>query len=282
MIRHALLPLALIAAAAPSACSGQSTAGQSTAGQSTARQSTAGQSTGKSAGAPTSPAQKPRILRRYPHDPAAFTEGLLFDRGVLYESTGREGQSSIRRVDLATGRVLGRAIVPPPLFGEGIVAVGDQLLSVTWHGGQGFRWTLPGLKRTGGFRYTGEGWAMTSDGRSVILSDGTPVLRFLDPRTMTVTRTLAVTWRGAPLAQLNELEYVKGELLANIWMTPYIARIDPATGVVKGFIDLTDIVAEVGATDRDAVANGIAYDKATGRLFVTGKNWPTLFQITLP
>ena len=116
----------------------------------------------------------------------------------------------------------------------------------------------------------------------MILSDGTPVLRFLDPKTMAVTRTLAVTWRGAPLAQLNELEYVKGELLANIWMTPYIARIDPATGVVKGFIDLSDIVAEVGATDRDAVANGIAYDKATGRLFVTGKNWPTLFQITLP
>ena len=272
MTRALLLPLALIAAAAPAGCSGRSTAGQSADAQAT---------TGNAAES-AGPAVKPRVLHRYPHDPAAFTEGLLFDRGVLYESTGREGQSSIRRVDLASGRVLGRAIVPPPLFGEGIVAVGDQLLSVTWHGGQGFRWTLPGLKRTGGFRYTGEGWAMTGDGRSVILSDGTPTLRFLDPRTMAVTRTLAVTWRGQPLAQLNELEYVKGELLANIWMTPYIARIDPASGVVTGFIDLSDIVAEVGATDRDAVANGIAYDKATGRLFVTGKNWPTLFQITLP
>ena len=137
--------------------------------------------------APAQPAPLPvaqaEIVATYPHDPRAFTEGLLIDRGTLYESTGREGQSDIRRVDLKTGRVLASVKLPPQLFGEGIVAWRNQLLSVTWHGGQGFKWSLPGLKRTGGFRYTGEGWAMTDDGRNIILSDGTPVLRFLDPTT---------------------------------------------------------------------------------------------------
>lgn len=228
------------------------------------------------------PVAQARVIARHPHDTTAFTEGLLIDHGTLYESTGREGQSDIRRVDRATGRVLARVRLPPNLFGEGIVAYRHQLFSVTWHGGRGFRWSLPGLRRTGGFRYTGEGWAMTDDGSRLILSDGTPVLRFLDPATQRVTRRLTVTVQGRAVEQLNELEYVNGEILANIWMTPYIARIDPASGHVVGWIDLTPLVAEVALADRDSVPNGIAYDRDAHRLFVTGKNWPTLFEIAVP
>ena len=231
---------------------------------------------------PAPPVEPARIVASFPHDTGAFTEGLLIDRGVLYESTGREGRSDIRRVDLKTGRVLARATLAPRLFGEGIVAYRQQLFSVTWHGGQGFRWSLPALKRTGAFRYAGEGWAMTEDGTNLILSDGTPVLRFLDPVTQRVVRTLAVTGGGRPLERINELEYVEGEIFANVWMTPYIARIDPATGHVVGWIDLTPLVRQVGATDPDAVPNGIAYDRAAKRLYVTGKNWPTLFEIARP
>ena len=148
--------------------------------------------------------------------------------------------------------------------------------------GIGTRWSLKTFRKLGTFRYTGEGWSMTHDGRNIILSDGTPVLRFLDPVSLKVVRTLNVTANGQPVRQINELEYVRGEILANIWMTKYIARIDPATGRVKGLIDLGALVAQIGAADPDSVPNGIAYDKATGRLFVTGKNWPTLFQIKLP
>lgn len=237
--------------------------------------------------APLSPVAPPpiepaRIVASYRHDPAAFTEGLLIDHGVLYESTGREGQSDIRRVDLASGRVLARVKLPPTLFGEGIVAWKHQLFSVTWHGGQGFRWSLPGLKRIGGFRYAGEGWAITDDGRNLILSDGTPVLRFLDPVTRQVVRRLTVTIAGRPLERINELEWVDGTVFANIWMTPYVARIDPATGTVTGLLDLSPLIARVGLSDPDSVPNGIAYDRAARRLYVTGKNWPTLFQIALP
>lgn len=239
--------------------------------------------------APAAPAPAPalvpeaaHVLARYPHDTGAFTEGLLIDHGTLYESTGREGQSDIRRVDLASGRVLARATLPADLFGEGIVAWKHQLLSVTWHGGQGFKWALPALKRTGGFRYTGEGWAMTQDERSLILSDGTPVLRYLDPVTQKVVRRLTVTINGRPLERLNELEYVNGELLANVWMTRYIVRIDPASGRVVGVIDCGGLIGEVGSSDPDAVLNGIAYDAAARKLYVTGKNWPTLFEIALP
>lgn len=230
----------------------------------------------------TQTVEQARVVASFPHDPSAFTEGLLINRGTLYESTGREGRSDIRRVDLKTGRVLARTTLAPQLFGEGIVAWQRQLFSVTWHGGQGYRWSLPALKRTGAFRYAGEGWAMTEDGTSLILSDGSPVLRFLDPRTQKVVRTLAVTNRGRPLQRINELEYVDGEILANVWMTPYIARIDPANGHVTGWIDLSPVIAKVAVVDPDSVANGIAYDRAAHRLFVTGKNWPTLFEIALP
>jgi len=228
------------------------------------------------------PVAQVEVVKTYPHDPTAFTEGLLFRDGTLYESTGNEGQSTIRAVDLATGRVLRSVSLPPDLFGEGIVDWKDQLLSVTWHGGTGFRWSLGDFRRIGEFHYDGEGWAMTKDAHDIILSDGTPVLRFLDPVTLKVVHRLTVTAEGAPVEQLNELEYVKGEILANIWLTTRIARIDPATGNVKGWIDVGKLAAQVGAADRDAVANGIAYDKTRDRLFVTGKDWPLLFEVRVP
>ncbi|WP_442679302.1 glutaminyl-peptide cyclotransferase [Sphingomonas sp. ASY06-1R] len=228
---------------------------------------------------PVAPAQ---VVRTFPHDTSAFTEGLLIRDGWLYESTGYEGQSFIRKKELATGRTLQSITIPRPLFGEGIVDWGDRLYSLVWHGGKGFIWTLPGLKPAGKWTYSGEGWAMTQDGRQIIMSDGTPVLRFLDPKTMKVMRRLPVTAEGQPVALLNELEYVHGEILANVWQTALIARIDPATGQVKGWIDLTALWRQTKASGDDAVPNGIAYDKKTDRLYVTGKNWPTLFEIKLP
>lgn len=228
------------------------------------------------------PVEAAQVVRTYPHSTDAFTEGLLFRDGFLYESTGREGQSFIRKTDLATGKTLQSVTQTPGVFGEGIVDWKDQLLSVIWHGGVGTRWSLKSFRKLGTFRYTGEGWSMTHDGRTIILSDGTPVLRFLNPVSLKVVRTLTVTANGQPVRQINELEYVRGEILANVWMTNIIVRIDPSTGRIKGLIDLGAIVKQIGAKDRDSVPNGIAYDKATGRLFITGKNWPKLFQIKLP
>ncbi|MGH6877770.1 MAG: glutaminyl-peptide cyclotransferase [Rhizomicrobium sp.] len=228
------------------------------------------------------PVVQVEVVKIWPHDPHAFTEGLFFRDGILYESTGLEGQSTIRAEDLASGRVLRSVAIPPQLFGEGIVAWKGELISVTWRGGTGFRWSLKDFHRLGTFRYEGEGWGLTEDGRNIILSDGTPVLRFLDPVTLKVVRRLNVTAEGRPVERLNELEYVKGEILANIWLTDRIARIDPATGAVKGWLDLSRLAARVGSTDPDAVPNGIAYDRLRDRLFVTGKDWPSLFEIRIP
>ncbi len=228
------------------------------------------------------PVEQAQVVRTFPHATDAFTQGLLIRDGFLYESTGREGQSDIRKIELATGRTLSRVALPRTDFGEGIVDWKDQLFNVIWRGGIGTRRSLKTFRALGTFRYTGEGWGMTQDGRNIILSDGTPVLRFLDPVTLKVVRTLTVTAEGRPVRLLNELEYVRGEILANVWMTNAIVRIDPASGRVTGVIDLSGIARRIAAADRDSVANGIAYDKVSGRLFVTGKNWPTLFQIQLP
>lgn len=228
------------------------------------------------------PVYAAEVVARLPHDRGAFTEGLLFCDGALYESTGKEGASDIRRVNLADGKVLARGRIAPELFGEGIGCWKNTLLSVTWKTGLGFRWALPGLKQTGKpFRYAGEGWGMTGDGRDIILSDGTPTLRRMDPVSFAERGRIAVTLNGRPLEKLNELEAYRGRILANVWMTGFIARIDPATGKVDGLIDLRPIVAEIAGTDPDAVANGIAYDATNDRLFVTGKYWPTLFEIRL-
>jgi len=221
------------------------------------------------------------IEKEYPHDTSAFTEGLLFDNGELWESTGLVQQSSIRRVRLADGKVLQETAVPPPFFGEGLTKWKNELISVTWQHGKGFRWDARTLRKLGEFSYTGEGWGLTHDGKSLILSDGTAVLRFLNPSDAKVQRTVKVTSDGQEIANLNELEWVNGEVLANVWMTDQIVKIDPKSGNVRAVIDLTELRQRAGAQGPDAVLNGIAYDPAGKRLFVTGKNWPKLFQIAL-
>ena len=227
------------------------------------------------------PVQGVEIVREYPHDPGAFTQGLFFLDGHLYESTGQIGQSTIRKVRLSDGAVLQRADIPPPHFGEGIVHWKGSIVGVTWQSGTGFRWDRKTFKKTGEFGYSGEGWGLAQDGRSIILSDGTPTLRFLDPATMTEARRVTVTLNGKPLRNLNEIEYVNGEILANVWMTDSIVRIDPANGAVRGIIDLSKLAAGVGRRSQDDVLNGIAYDSVGKRLFVTGKNWPRLYEIKL-
>ena len=228
------------------------------------------------------PVERPEIVRTYPHDRTAFTEGLFYRDGALYESTGLEGRSVIRKVRLADGAVLKEARIGSHLFGEGMVDWKDSLISVTWRSGIGYVWDRASFKQMRRFTYTGEGWGLTQDGRSIVMSDGTPVLRFLDPVSLKVTRRLRVTSAGRPVANINELEYVKGEILANIWQTDLIARIDPATGRVKGWIDIAALSAASGRRGPEDTANGIAYDKAGDRLFVTGKNWPILYEVRLP
>lgn len=224
------------------------------------------------------PVQSYRVVRAYPHDPGAFTQGLFWLDGRLYESTGLIGASTIREVDLETGRVIRQTDIPPGLFGEGIAPWGDEILSLTWQDGVGFRWDRDTFRQTGRWNYEGEGWGLTQDGRHIVMSDGTPVLRFLDPATMREVRRVTVTSGGRPVARLNELEYVNGEILANVWTTPRIARIDPASGRVTGWIDLSPLVAENNVSGED-VLNGIAWDAERRRLFVTGKNWPRLYEI---
>ena len=221
-----------------------------------------------------------RVVAAYPHDRAAFTEGLFYLDGQLYESTGLVGRSTIRRVRLEDGHVLQSVAIPPGPFGEGIVNWGRQIVSLTWQGGIGYRWDRASLRRLGQWRYPGEGWGLTRNGTDIVMSDGTPELRFLDPATLNERRRVTVTLRGGPLARLNEIEWVRGEVFANIWMTGLIARIDPIGGRVTGIIDLRPLAAENGANE-DNVLNGIAYDAAGDRLFVTGKNWTHLYEIDL-
>jgi glutaminyl-peptide cyclotransferase len=221
------------------------------------------------------------VKATYPHDPGAYTEGLFYLDGVLYESTGQWGRSGIRKVRLRDGAVLQAQAIAPTLFGEGIVNWGGELISLTWRDHVGFRWDLRTFRQIGTFEVPGEGWALTQDGKTLIMSDGTPVLRFLDPKTLAVVRRLTVTAEGQPLVNINELEWVKGEILANIWQTNRIARIDPVTGAVKGWIDLTGLPETVEPHDQDSVLNGIAYDREHDRLFVTGKQWPHLYEIRI-
>jgi glutamine cyclotransferase len=211
----------------------------------------------------------------------AFTEGLFYLDGKLYESTGLNRQSTIREVRLEDGKVLRSVSLAPQYFGEGIVNWGREIVSLTWQGGAGFRWNRADFRQTGTWTYPGEGWALTQDGRNIWMSDGTAQLRVLDPKTLQEKKRITVTDQGKPVERLNELEWVKGEILANIWMERRIARIDPKSGKVKGWIDLSQLVAATSPGDPDSVLNGIAYDAATDRLFVTGKNWGQLFEIAL-
>jgi len=221
-----------------------------------------------------------RIVRAYPHDPGAYTQGLFYLDGRLYESTGQVGGSTIRQVRIEDGRVLRSVSIPPGQFGEGIVNWGSQIISITWTSGIGYRWDRRTLRRLGQWNYPGEGWGLTQNGADIIMSDGSAELRFLDPATLAERRRLSVTMRGRPLARLNELEWVNGQIFANVWHTAIIARIDPASGRVTGIIDLGLLASENGGGD-DNVLNGIAYDAARDRLFVTGKNWPRLYEIDL-
>ena len=227
------------------------------------------------------PVSAVRVVNIFPHDASAFTEGLFFHDGYLFESTGLTGRSEIRKVRLSDGAVLLSNTIPSDMFGEGIVNWGNDILSLTWQDQIGFRWDGRTLARTGSFRYLGEGWGLTHDERNIIMSDGSSVLRFLDPLTLKQTRRLAVRAEGRPLDNLNELEWVRGEILANIWLSKRIARIDPTTGNVTGWIDLSGLPEIRNLRDRNAIANGIAYDSARNRLFVTGKNWPRLYEIEL-
>ncbi len=229
----------------------------------------------------TPPAATYEVVNRYPHDPAAFTQGLLYDGGVLYEGTGLNGESGLRRVELETGRVLDRRDIGPEFFGEGLTLLDGRLYQLTWQSQRGFIYGRDCFCPQGEFAYEGEGWGLTTDGQSLILSDGTPRIRFLDPTTFAVTRSIEVTYNGLRLPRLNELEYIRGEIYANIWQTDYLARIDPATGQVTGWIDLAGLLPLADRRPGTDVLNGIAYDAATDRLFVTGKRWPTLFEIRL-
>jgi glutamine cyclotransferase len=227
------------------------------------------------------PVDSYRIVKAYPHDPTAFTEGLFYLDGKLYESTGLNRQSTIREVRLEDGKVLRSVDLEPEYFGEGIVDWGGDILSLTWQNGIGFRWGRGDFRRKGQFRYSGEGWALTRDGKNVYMSDGTSEIRVLDPATMAEQRRIRVTYKGQPVERLNELEWVKGEIFANIWMGRRIARIDPESGAVTGWIDLSQLALENANGDPDAVLNGIAYDKKGDRLFVTGKNWAKLYEIDI-
>jgi glutamine cyclotransferase len=221
-----------------------------------------------------------RIDNAFPHDTGAFTEGLLFDKGLLYESTGQKGDSRIVVRKLETLDPVREAQVDPSVFGEGLVDWKDQLISLTWREGVGYRWDRATLKLLGTFRYEGEGWAMTRNGETIYQSDGSASLRLRDPATMRQTGTLAVTAEGKPVENLNELEWIDGEIWANVWMTDRIARIDPKTGTVASWLDLTGLREQAGGVGVDAVLNGIAWDSAARRIFVTGKNWNQIFQIT--
>ncbi len=223
-----------------------------------------------------------KVVHSYPHDSHAYTEGLFYKDGYLYEATGQVGDSSVRKVQLETGKVLQQHTVPPPYFGEGIVDWKGRLIQLTWQSQLGFVYDLDNFRLQHTFAYPGEGWALTRDQHHLYMSDGSAVLRVLDPDSLKTVGSILVTADGAPVTNLNELEWVKGQIYANIWLTNRIARIDPASGHVVGWIDLRGLLDTRTLPDPgNDVLNGIAYDATHDRLFVTGKCWPKVFQITL-
>jgi glutaminyl-peptide cyclotransferase len=222
------------------------------------------------------------IVHTYPHDTSAFTEGLFYLNGFLYESTGLEHHSSIRKVRIDTGAVVQKLDIPGQYFGEGIVNWQNHLVSLTWKSHVGFVFDLATFKLQRQFHYEGEGWALTQDGKQLIMSDGTSELRFLNPTTLQETNRVQVTLDGKPIHNVNELEWVNGEIYANVWETNWIARIEPSSGRVVGLINLAGLLSPSDqGKGPDSVLNGIAYDAKGDRLFVTGKNWPKLLEIRL-
>lgn len=229
--------------------------------------------------APRTPTYTYEVVASYPHDVKAFTEGLLWHDGKLFESTGVEGTSWIREVELTSGKVLRQFDLERPHFGEGIVILGNTLFQLTYKSGKAFTYDWKTFTRQATFGYDGEGWALTTDGTSLIMSNGTPSVVFRDPRTFNVTKTITVSDHGTPVTQVNELEWIKGELWANIWQSDQLARIDPATGNVVGWVDLAGILPSLDRTGSEDVLNGIAYDADKDRIFVTGKYWPKVYEI---
>ncbi|NLF02949.1 MAG: glutaminyl-peptide cyclotransferase [Anaerolineales bacterium] len=220
-----------------------------------------------------------RVAATYPHDPDAFTQGLVYYDGVLYESTGRFGQSTLRRVALETGEVLQTRLLPEDVFGEGIALLNGRIYQLTWQSRVGYIYDLSSLELIGEFYYPTEGWGLTTDGQRLIMSDGSAILHFRDPETLEELGQVEVHDAVGPVGRLNELEYVEGQVWANVWGTDVIARIDPASGQVLGWIDLSGLLDAATLERPVDVLNGIAYDAASYRLFVTGKLWPTLFEI---
>ena len=230
---------------------------------------------------PAAPGRAPtwrhEVVHSFPHDTRAYTQGLLFLDGYLYESTGRNGESSLRKVELETGKVVQRLGLGRQYFAEGLAAWGTQLLQLTWDTNIGFVYDRATFKQLRTFTYRGEGWGLADDGARLVMSDGTPTLRFLNPETLAETGSLRVLDGPVAVDDLNELEVIKGEIFANVWLTDRIAVIAPSTGKVIAWLDLKGLMP--GLADGNAVLNGIAYDAARDRIFVTGKLWPRMFEI---
>ena len=221
------------------------------------------------------------ILNVYPHDPEAFTQGLIFDEGFLCESTGLRGKSTLRKVELKTGKILKIHHIPDRYFGEGLTLWKDKLIQLTWKSGDGFIYDKKSLRKLSNFKYESELWGITHDGSHFIVSDGSETLRFIDPDTFSEVKHIEVSDQGIPIVHLNELEYIKGKVFANVWGIDYIARISPDTGQVVGWIDLTGLRVVLEDTQRADALNGIAYDPSTDHIFVTGKRWSKIFEIRL-
>lgn len=238
-------------------------------------------SPGREEGEPTGPppVYGYRVVRSYPHDPRAFTQGLIYVDGFLYEGTGLYGYSTVRRVELESGQVLDQHALDAGLFGEGLALFGEHLVQLTWRSGIGLVYDRRSLAQVDQFEYATEGWGLTQDGRRLIMSDGTSQLYFLDPQTYAESGQLTVRDQDIPVSNLNELEWVDGEIFANVWQTDRIARISPQSGAVVGWINLAGLLRAEDRHQPVDVLNGIAYDPATHRLFVTGKLWPLLFEI---
>jgi glutamine cyclotransferase len=239
-----------------------------------------GQQTADKRGAPA--VQGFTVVQSYPHDPAAFTQGLVFADGEFYESTGLYGESSVRRVEIATGKVLQSTPVDKQYFAEGLALVGDALLQLTWQHQLGFVYDRKTMAPRTTFKYKTEGWGLAYDAKAgLVLSDGSESLFFLDPKNQAVIRTVRVTDAGRPVPQLNELEWIEGEIWANVWQTDRIARIDPKTGAVNAWVDLTLLWPRARRAPPADVLNGIAYDPVGKRIFVTGKKWPRVYEIKI-
>lgn len=277
-LTHSAYLMALLISTNAAACSGDKAAVQ---GGGAAAQ-TAG-----TVGSTRTPTYTFEVVRTYPHDPTAYTEGLMFHEGRFFESTGEVGKSDIREVELETGRVIRKRPLTQKdkndsgYFGEGIAIADDRIIELTWKSGVAFIYDWKTFEPKGQFKYEGEGWAFTKSGDSLIMSNGTPVLNYRDPKTFAITRSLTVTDHDVPVSNLNELEWVKGEIWANVWTVDQIVRIDPKTGKVLGYINLTGLLENADKNGNEDVLNGIAYDEKSDRIFVTGKRWSKLYEIKL-